>query len=390
MKRTHTIHRACLALWLAALPWAAACGVGGKPAAAERTPAAEPALAVPVLSVAAREWAVTIPISGSLRSQSIVQVRTEVGGRLAAVFFEEGSAVQKGQVLAEIDAANYELACNQARAALEVAEAGLERARVLLDHARREKERADNLLRSGGITERDHQAAVTAVRDAETQYRLAEAQCGQARAALAIAEKSLRDCRITAPAAGRVQEKFSDPGTLLSPGAPVCTLVDNTRLELECRVPSHQLAELRTGQVAAFSTPTWGDRLFTGRVAAVSPMVETDNRAVKVIIRIPNPGEELRSGMFGRGEIQVRREARALVIPRSAFISEEQGGTEGGVFVVEEGRARYRPVQLAGSRKDLLWVRAGLREGEQVIVQVGPALKDGTQVRVMTDNSEVR
>lgn len=378
------------ALLLTALMWAQGCNRAGSPAAATGAPAGEQALAVPVAAVTAREWSVTVPISGSLRSRSIVQVKTEVGGKLAAVYFEEGSAVQRGQLLAEIDTANYELTCNQARAALEVARAGLERAQVLLDHARREKERADNLLRSGGITERDHQAAVTGVREAETQYRLAQAQVGQAEAALAVAEKSLRDCRITAPAAGRVQERFADPGTLLAPGAPLCTLVDNTRLELECRLPSHQLAEVRTGQVAVFSTPTWGDRLFTGRVAAISPMVEADNRAVKAVVRIDNPGEELRSGMFARGEIEVRREARALVIPRSAFVAEEEGGSEGGVFVVEEGRARYRPVRLAGSRKDLLWVRSGLREGDRVIVPVGPALKDGTPVRAVAGESEVR
>lgn len=390
MREQNKIARVCLALSAATLLSCYGCGRAGDPVAANPAPAPSPALAVQVLPVKAREWILAVPISGNLRSQSIVEVKAEVGGKLGAVFCEEGSMVRKGQVIAEIDAANFQLGYNQTKAVLEVAEAGVERVKVVLDHARREKERADNLLRTGGITEKDHQAAATSVKEAETQVRLAEAQCNQARAAVSIAEKAVKDCRIAAPAAGRVQQKFFDEGSLLVPGSPICTLVDNTRLELECKLPSYQLAEIRLGQLAYFTTPTWADRRFEGSVSSISPMVEADNRSVKVIVRISNPKEELRSGMFARGEIEVRREARALVIPRSAFMADEEGSTSGGVFVAEAGRALRRSVRLADSHKDLLWVREGLKEGDLVIVQVGPAMKEGAPVRVATDNSEVR
>ena len=128
-----------------------------------------------------QEWIDAVPFSGTLRSQSVVDVKTEVGGRLISVYFEEGDFVKKDRLLAEIDPVNYRLAYDQAAAALAVAEAGLERAKVAVEHARTEKERADNLLRTGGITQKDHQAAETGVKDAESQARLAEAQIGQAR-----------------------------------------------------------------------------------------------------------------------------------------------------------------------------------------------------------------
>ena len=88
-----------------------------------------------------------------------------------------------------------------------MAQAGVDRAKVSAEHAKTEKERADNLLRSGGITQKDHQAAITGVKEAETQVRLAEAQCGQARAVLAIAEKALKDCRIYCPCRRPCSEK---------------------------------------------------------------------------------------------------------------------------------------------------------------------------------------
>ena len=348
-------------------------------------PAAE--LVVKAAPVSVMDWPVTIQISGSLRSQSNVEIKSEVAGRLTATLFREGDTVRKDQLLAEIDPINYRLAYEQAQAVLGVAQAGLERIQVTLDYARREKERADNLLRSGGITEKDHQAAVNGVKEAETQARLAQAQIEQARTVVAIAEKALKDCRITAPADGQVRRKFLDNGSLLVPGAPIYSLVDNARLELECLVPSYQLAGVKIGHRAIFTTPTWEERKFEGSVSAINPMVEADNRSIKVLVRIDNPSGELRSGMFARGEIEVRVEAKAIVIPRSALMVEQEQATSGGVYVVSNGRAVRRAVQVGGVRQDQLWIQQGLAAGDQVIVDIGPSLKDGTAVRVMPDRT---
>jgi membrane fusion protein, multidrug efflux system len=370
-----------IVLFAASSQWR--CANTSTPAMKERAATAEVTeLVVKAAPVSTMDWPVGIMISGSLRSQSTVDIKSEVAGKLIAVHFEQGDSVKKDQLLAEIDPANYKLAYDQAAAALGVAQAGLERIQVTLDHARREKERADNLLRTGGITEKDHQAAVTGVKEAESQAKLAEAQIVQARTAVTIAEKALKDCKIFSPAAGQVRQKFFDQGSLIAPGTPVYTLVDNARLELECLVPSHQLAGIRIGQRATFTTPTWGERIFEGSVSALNPMVEADNRSIKVILKIANPGGELRSGMFARGEIRTRIEKNAVVIPRSAFVVEQEQATEGSVFVVAGGKAQRRQVQLGGALKDRLWITKGLAQGDQVIIDIGPALQDGRAVRV--------
>lgn len=340
-------------------------------------------LAVKAAPVQLREWIETVPISGSLRTLSTVDVMPEVGGRLIAVYFQEGDRVRKDQLLAEIDPVNYRLAYDQAAAALSVAQAGVERARISAEHARTEQERADNLLRSGGITQKDHQAAVTGIKDAESQVRLAEAQCEQARAALAIAAKALKDCKIHAPAQGQVQKKSFDKGSLLAPGVSLCTLVDNSRLELECVVPSYQLAAVRLGQLAYFTTPTWGERPFQGAVSAVNPEIESDSRAVKLKLKISNSGGELRSGMYARGMITTRRLDKVPVIPRDALIPEEEGSGTAGVYVVEEGKAHRVDVEVGGTQQEFVWIRKGLTGGEIVITEIGPSLKEGMPVRVM-------
>ncbi len=339
-------------------------------------------LVAKAVGVKSQEWIVTVPITGNLRTLSTVEVKPEVGGRLTAVYFTEGDLVRRNQLLAEIDPINYRLAYDQAEATLKVAQAGLERAKVSADHAKTEMERADNLLRSGGITEKDHQAALTGIKDAESQVKLTEAQCGQAQAALAIAEKALKDCKIYSPIEGHVQKRYFDKGSLLSPGVPLYTLVDNNQLELECVVPSYQLAGLKPGQQATFQTPTYGERIFGGVVSAINPEIESENRSVKVKLKISNPRGELRSGMYARGEIIAHREARALVIPRDALIPEKEGSAKAGVYVVREGKAHRLDIEIGDSKLAEVWVRKGLQEGDLIIAEIGPSLKEGIPVRV--------
>ncbi len=374
--------KAYLTLLLAATLAGTQCRCAGS--AGDPNPAAstvsDPVLVVKAVQAKAENWTISIPVSGSLRSKSMVEIKAEVGGRLMDMRFEEGDQVQRDQLLAEIDPSNYKLAADQANAALAVAEAGLARAKVMLEHSVREKDRADNLLRSGGITEKDHQAATTAVKDAEAQVRLSEAQCNQAKAAVALTEKALKDCRVVAPTAGRVQRKYFDKGTLIIPGASLYSLVDNSRLELECHLQASRLSEVRLGQRVVFTTPTFGDRRFEGLVSAVNPIVESDSRSVKVDVSVPNPGGELLSGMYARGVVDVRTQTGAAVIPRSALMvdSEESSGS---VYVIENGKARKRNIRVGGTQQDRIWVQEGLQEGEWVIIEIGPNLKDGTSVK---------
>ena len=344
------------------------------------------AIEVRVTPVQRREWVSLIDVSGSLRSRSVVEIRPEISGRLTAVYFEEGDSVRQGQLLAEIDATNYQLAYDQAAAALAVSEAGLSRARVAVEHAVSEKARADNLLKSGGITQKDHAAAVTGEKDAAAQVAFAEAQIAQGKAALAVAEKSLHDCRITAPADGQVQRRNFDKGTLIATGAPLYTLVDNSQLELECVVPSYRMAAIRPQQRATFQTPTWADRVFNGVVYAINPTVEADSRSVKVILRPVHAGGELRSGMYVRGEIHTETVPAALVISRDALIPGKNGDPV-AVYVVRDGRAQRAEIEIGSTQGELIQVRSGLDEGDLVIAEIGPSLKEGTVVKFpMMDN----
>jgi multidrug efflux pump subunit AcrA (membrane-fusion protein) len=164
-------------LFIPALITAAVGSAGCQKTAQEMAKEQTTSTAVDALTVKAApakrsDWINTVPISGSLRSRSTVDVQPEVGGRLVLTLVVEGDLVQKGQLLAEIDEVNYRLAYQQSAAALTVAQAGLLQAKVSAEYARTEKERADNLLQSGGITQKDHQAAATSLKRNACRLRL--------------------------------------------------------------------------------------------------------------------------------------------------------------------------------------------------------------------------
>ena len=136
-------------------------------------------------AVEKRDLPEDVVLTGTLKPRAQVQVVAEVPARLLRVLREEGARVAKGDVLAVLDETDYRLANDRARAALAVAEAN--RA-----HAQAEKERADNLLKTGGITDRDHLSAQVAL-------QVADAGLAQARAEVAIAGQQLARTQVRAP-----------------------------------------------------------------------------------------------------------------------------------------------------------------------------------------------
>ena len=139
-------------------------------------PPAPPAVRVKAIRVEPETFAATVAVTGSLHSRATVDVKAQTTGRVVRFPKEEGDRVTAGEALVWIDEEQYRLAVRQAESAVGVAQAVLERARVQEAYARSELERARNLLRSGGITDRDLKSAEMTDKDARAQVALAAAQ----------------------------------------------------------------------------------------------------------------------------------------------------------------------------------------------------------------------
>jgi membrane fusion protein, multidrug efflux system len=339
-----------------------------------------PPVTVKTARVENRVFTATVAVTGSLISNTRVDVKAETTGRLLKFAKEEGEPVKAGEVVAWVDQENSQLAMRQADSAVKVAEAGLERARVNDEHARYELERAQNLVKSGGITDRDLKTAQLAQKDASAQVLLFDAQLAQARATLATANKHLRDTEIHAPVAGEIQRKFINTGAYVEPATAMMTLVDNSRLEVESLVASSDIAPIRQGQRVSFTVNSFPGVEFQGRVIDINPAVDAETRSAKIRVQVDNSAGRLKAGMFAQGEILTGVQAQAIIIPAGAVYRDDRAAKDTYVFVVENNVAVKRAVRIGRERPGELEIVSGLKPGDVLITEQSIELAEGVRV----------
>jgi RND family efflux transporter MFP subunit len=350
-------------LLLAAAPFLLAACSRGRTAEAE----APRGVAVRTATVEKRDLADEVLLTGTLRPRAQVQVVAEVAARLVRVVHEEGARVNKGEALAVLDETDYRLANDRARAALAVAEAN--RA-----HAQAEKERADNLLETGGITDRDHLSAQVAL-------QVGDASLAQARAEVAIAGQQLARTEVRAPFSGRVAKRFPDPGAMMAAGTPLFTLVDDSVLEFEGQVASKDLARVRPGVPVRLTLDALPGTRLEGRVARVEPLVDERSRSFGVVVEVPGrPG--LVGGLFARAAVRAGVIEGALVVPPAALVREGADPAVAAAFVVRGGKAERVDLALGVEAPDGVQVASGLAAGDVVVLDPPTTLVSGAPVDV--------
>lgn len=338
------------------------------------------AVTASVIRIAAEPFAITIPVTGTLVSNARVDVKAEVIGRVTRFDKEEGAPVKAGEPVVWVNDENYQLQLRQAETAVTVAEAAVERARLLQTHSRAELDRAQNLLRSGGITDKDLKATELAERDAGAQLTMAVAQVAQARAALDLARKRVRDTVIHAPVSGEIQRKAVNPGAYVEAPTHLFTIVDNRRLELESPVAAADLAPIRRGQRVTFTVNSYPGTTFEGRVVEVNPAVDELTRSAKVRVEVINAGGKLKAGMFAEGEILTGMNRGAIVIPAGAVYRDDRSAKSSYVFVLDNGKAARRNVRIGHERDSRLEIVEGLQPGDRLIGEQNIEIAEGVLV----------
>jgi RND family efflux transporter MFP subunit len=352
-----------LALAVAAVTGHVGCGSGAQTATPERS------RGVPVRTAAveSRDLDEVLVLTGTLRPRAQVQLVAEVQARLLRVARDEGAYAAAGEVLAVLDDTDYRLASDRARAALAVAEAN--RA-----HALAEKERAENLLKTGGITDKEHLQA-------QVVLQVAEAQMAQAKAEVAIAAQQLARTQIKAPFAGRVAKRHADPGAMLGNGTPVFTFVDDAVLEFRAQVPSADYGKVKIGASVDVAVDAAGARTVKGTVTRVAPLVEERTRSFEVTVQVRGE-RELVGGLFARASVGVGRVKGALVVPPSVLQRDGAVPQEAQAFVVVGGKAERRTVTLGVESADAIQVTKGLAAGDVVVLDPPVALASGAPVEL--------
>jgi len=354
-----------LVLALAASAGVAACGGEVESTAA----AVETVRTIPVrtATVQARDLAETLSLTGTLDPRAEVTVVPEVSARIERVLRSEGDRVARGQLLAELDDTDFRLARDRATANLDLAEAN----RV---HARAEKDRADALLKTGGITDKDHLAAQVAV-------QIADATHAQARSELAITERQFGRAQITAPIGGRIAKRHADAGTIVNAGTPLYTIVDDSVFEFRSAVGSGDIGRLKVGETVTVTVDALPGFTTKGEVNRISPKVDARSRSFEAIIRVPGR-PELVSGLFARAEVKVRDVPGGLTVPPAALLRDGSDPLKAQTYVVVNSKVERRDVAVGVETPDAVQVTSGLQLGDVVVMDPPSALGPGTQVQV--------
>jgi HlyD family secretion protein len=327
-------------------------------------------VAIPVEGVPAVRDTLVLGVSaaGEAAAWRRAVVSAQVGGRVASVAVRENDAVGAGRLLVALDPAEYQLAVEEAEAALRDAAAKY-RELTLLD---------DEIADAGTRQER---------------ARIARARSGldQAEVRLKKARLDLARTRFTAPFAGRVASVQVVPGQWVRPGDELLRVVDLDPIKVEVQVLESEVGLLAAGRSARVELAAFPGERFAGRIETINPLVESGTRTAKVTVLVPNPQGRVLPGMYARVALDAHRYPDRVLVPRSAllerdrrsmlFVYEAGGGAEGG-------RAKWRYVTPGLANDSLVEIvpdvqTDSVRPGEVVLTGGHYTLVHDARVRLV-------
>jgi RND family efflux transporter MFP subunit len=311
------------------------------------SPAALSPLPVKTIEVTNEQVVRFEEVAGTVQPKTRAVIEAKTSGRIVNMPARLGSEVQKGDLLVQLDAAEFQAKLDQATATRIQAETDLKRARSLLD-----------------------QQAMT-----RAEFDAAQARFTVADAALREAETFLSYIRVRAPFAGAVVRKLADEGNLAAPGKPLLELEDRTQMRFVAEVPEALIGRIHSGVELSIQIPSL-NRNVQGKVVEIAPGADPVSRTSRVELELA--GDSLRSGAFGRLLIPARP-AAGLFVPLEAVVARGQLDL---LFVVRTNRAELRLVRTGRQIEDRIEILAGVQPGEQVVLSDPGMLRDGQPVSV--------
>ena len=325
--------------------------------------------ATDVLQARTMELSQGLPISGSLKAVNSAFVKARVAGELQGLTVREGDFVKAGQVLARIDASEYQ---SRVRQAQEQADA----ARAQIDIVQRQFDNNKALVDQGFISK-------TALDTSLANLNAAQSTHKAALAAVDVAKKSLDDTVLRAPLSGQVAQRLAQPGERVGIDARVLEVVDLSRLELEASLSAADALAVRPGQSAVLQIEG-GTQTVNARVARINPSAQGGSRSVLVYLAVDNSSNitGLRQGLFAQGTLGTTR-LSSLAVPLSAVRTDKPAPY---VQVVENNQVAHKAVELgvrgnSAAGNEVMVAVKGMTENAVLIAGAVGALREGTAVK---------
>ncbi|HYE64125.1 MAG TPA: efflux RND transporter periplasmic adaptor subunit [Pyrinomonadaceae bacterium] len=353
--------------------------------------------------------------TGSLAADEQTDVAPATSGKVVAVGVDLGSYVERGAMLVRLDDRDARIRLDQAQAQLAQSQAAVRQAeeriglrpgqkfdpeqvaevgsaRVALQLAEKQLRRYERLVESGDVSrsaydqqkaqrdqlQQQYEAALAQARQSYAAVQTSRAAVAAAEAQVAQARKSIADAFVAAPISGYVSDRQADLGEYVTTASKVATIVRTNPLRVRIDIPEQALSTVRAGQSVSVNVSAYPDLAFNGRVARISPSVTPNSRTMTVEAEVENGEGLLKPGQFATVRILQPQSDPAVLVPARAI------RTEAGVsrlFVIKDGRAEQRLVQLGQTEGDLVEVKSGVSADEQVATTNVDQLSDGMPVR---------
>ncbi|MGE5607501.1 MAG: efflux RND transporter periplasmic adaptor subunit [Bacteroidota bacterium] len=320
------------------------------------------------MTVASGPIAETVEDTGTVKSRNSRTVYLETPGRIIEILVDKGDLIQKGDLLLKLDPTDQQLT-----------QIALHQAQNDYDLAQKDYEKIKQLYTAGAVSRKEYETAERACKNARETYEAAHLSL----------EKSTESTLLRAPRAGMVLDKLVEPNLYAPQGTAAFVIGNLSDLEIEAEILADEAVNIRPGNPVVITGNAAGGRELKGTVAEVSPIAKNIISSLGInqkrrLITIALTGEtgQLKPGVDIDVKIITKLKPNAIKVPLSA-IFDRQGQT--CVFVVKNGVAKIRQVDIKIENDEEVEIGAGLKPGEIIIVRPDNDLKEGTKIKFAAD-----
>jgi RND family efflux transporter MFP subunit len=360
----------------------------------------ETPLPVRIVKAARGDLVIKLKSPGEAATKMKINMKAEVAGVIKSLKVEESQHVKKGDLLVELDDEHYRLDLEQEEATrLKVfsellvekrfagpgeEDSGPDQAKI--KKAKEDYEKARGRFRSRLISKSEFEKAGTEyelalIESGEKKEEILAAAKGLTQAEIRVktAQMNLEKTRIRAPFSGIIHDIKVSHQEHVTSGRELFTLVNIDRICVEAKVLESEIGKIKAGREVDLKFSAYPGKIFKGEVKAISPVINPEDKTCKVMIDVANPEEEIKPGMHVEVEIAAEIHKDRLLIPQDAVLVRSGRKL---AFVVEEGLAKWRYIDVGLENEDFAEVLDGVKEGESVIVEGHFTLAHDARVRV--------
>jgi len=319
--------------------------------------AAKPA-PIAVTQVAKGDAVSRYTTTAALEAEHHAEILARSTGVVREILHEEGDRVEANQLLLRLENDDQLL--------------GLKQAEIKLKQIEHEFNRQVKMKDLGILAEQEFE-------DIRNQLETAQAE-------KEVAELNLSYTEVRAPFSGYIVRRLVDRGANIQPGNPLFEIMDTDPLLVRAHVPANRLGQISTGQKVQVYLDS-SDILLDGTISLVSPIVDPESGTIKITTEITDYPAAIRPGDFAEVRILTARRENALLVP-SIAVFEEQG--KHILYVVREGKAVRREVEVGFADDGMTEIRRGVEAGELVVSKGQRNLRDGVPVEILEGPTSVQ